>query len=254
MKRLLSAAVILILVLTATSAFATSTGSMTFNAGPASCTATPAIWDSTIGAWVGSTLNGGYGPMTVNSTVQVPNSNTGLLITPSLDTGLFTSTKINTNTNNATADVGIMVCVNVTDSNGKAMPVMPTNCIVYDQRIQQISSQLFSQLSQCNTTTACTSNAQCPNSNYSCVGGYCQNNLCDFSLLLTTLSAHSYNFVAPVPVGTYNVATSWYPIGQNQSTTGGTTNWCVGPFNVTVQQVNDPAPWSSPTVYPSIGR
>ncbi len=73
-------------------------------------------------------------------------------------------------------------------------------------------------------------------------------------LLLTTLSAHSFNFTSPVPVGTYTINTKWYPIGQDQSTAGGSTNWCVGPFNVTVQQVVGPTLYSSPeAIYPNIG-
>ncbi len=253
MKKLLGVAIILSLILSAVSAFATSSGSLTFNYGPAACTATPATWNDTTGTWDGKTLNGGYGPLTVTSSVQVPNNSTALLITPSLDTGLFTDTKISTTTNNATADVGILVCVNVKDANGNDYPVYPTNCLVYDQRIQQISSKLFSQLSECSTTTACSDTSPCANG-YSCVNGYCANDLCNFQLLLTTLSAHSFNYISQVPVGTYTVSTKWYPIGQNQST-GGDMNWCVGPFSVTVQQVADPSPWSQPSVvYPSIGN
>ncbi len=289
MKKILGITIVLSLVLVAASAFATSSGTFTFNAFPASCTATPATWTCdatgacywqypyTVNGYACGTLSGGisgcaYGPggtqidpccyntnMSSASSVQVPNNSTALLIRPSLDTGIFTATTISTSNNNATSAAGVTVCVNVYDSNNDPVTVYPTNCIVYDQRIQQIGSQLFSQLSECNTNTTCTGTGQgtC-SANYACVNGYCQNQLCNFSLLLTTLSAHSYDFVAKVGQGTYNVVTSWMPTGnppvQKNNTTGATSQWCVGPAMVTVQQVADPPTWSVPTVYDSIAN
>jgi hypothetical protein len=172
-----------------------------------------------------------------------------------LDTGLFTETKLSTTINNATADAGIMTCVYVdpTISGGKVtnvgVKVNPTNCVVYDQRIQQVSNTLFSNLTSCVntvTTTACTTNADCssigpseicaPNSFGALV---CQGPApgCNFEILLTTLSAHSFDFVAPVGNGSHKVLLTWGMIGSN--TTGGSTAACVGPVSLTVQQVKN---------------
>ncbi len=72
--------------------------------------------------------------------------------------------------------------------------------------LNNLDSKLFSQLSECNTTTACSDTTPC-GSGYSCVNRYCMNDSCNFELLLTTLSAHSFNYISQVPVGTYNVST-----------------------------------------------
>src|SRR5262249_59788351 len=74
---------------------------------------------------------------------------------------LSTDTKTSPPIRKATADVGIQVWVKV---DGGGAGVLPTSCVVYDQRFQQISSQLFSQLAACQpvpTTTACTADADC---------------------------------------------------------------------------------------------
>ena|SRR5437868_6949173 len=81
---------------------------------------------------------------------------TTLDIRPALVTGLFTKTKIDTTVSSASADIGIQVCVKV---DGSGVGVLPASCVTYDQRFQQISSDLFSQLTACTlitTTTACT--------------------------------------------------------------------------------------------------
>src|SRR5712692_7935816 len=120
-------------------------------------------------------------------------------------------------------------------------------CVIYDQRFQQISSQLFSQLSQCQlvTSTACTTTADCPTGD-TCNNptggngtGVCTapNPLCNFDLILSTLSAHSFDFVVPVGVGKpHVVTTSWSTVGAG--TTGNSqVASCVGPGIVTVTQV-----------------
>src|SRR5207249_5544849 len=55
-------------------------------------------------------------------------------------------------------------------------------------------------------------------------GGLCQAPApgCNFQVLLTTLSAHSFDFVVPMPGnGTHKVAVLWSEIGTTKSTTGG---------------------------------
>jgi len=125
---------------------------------------------------------------------------------------------------NATADVGIMVCLYVdptVDANGvvtdHGLTVYPTNCVVYDQRIQQVSNTLFGNLLTC---TADSTN-------------------CNFEILLTTLSAHSFDFTVPVGNGRHRVLMQWAMIGTNNNTLGGNTAACVGPVSLTVQQVKN---------------
>ena len=63
---------------------------------------------------------------------------------------------------------------------------------------------------------------------------------CSFDMLLTTLSAHSYDYVVPnMTNGTHNVVMQWGMIGTNNNTTGGNTEACVGPVSLTVQQVKN---------------
>jgi hypothetical protein len=228
---------------------ADSSGNFSATGTSATCVATPALFDANAGGFVGSTLSGGTSTMRFSTQVQTPNGlGTTLLIRPSMTTGLFTSTKLTTTINNATADVGIMVCLYVDpklnaygDVLNAGLPVGPQNCVVYDQRIQQVSNTLFANLTTCAaTTTACMANSDCASlgANYSCVSGYCQQN-CSFDLLQTTLSAHGFDFVVPVGNGTHNVVMIWGLIGQTQSTAGGTTAACVGPVTLTVQQVKN---------------
>src|SRR5262249_29623652 len=105
----------------------------------------------------------------MSTTIQTPNgSGTGLVITPSLDVGLYTQTKVSgtgtlTGTDSQIAGVQVTVTVDggpvqpeVTDNSGNVTGVM------YDQRFQQLSLD----------------NIQCGAGN----GG-----LCDIGLVLSTL-------------------------------------------------------------------
>jgi hypothetical protein len=235
-------------ILAAGSAFADSSGNFSATGTSASCVATPAVFDAAAGGFTGDTLSGGTTLTKFATSVQTPGGQgTTLLIRPSMTTGLFTSTKLTTTITNATADVGIMVCVYVDPTYVNGVPtgglaVSPQNCVVYDQRIQQVSNTLFSSLLTCQpTTTACATNADCASlgASYACNStGVCQQN-CSFDLLQTTLSAHGFDFVVPVGNGSHNVVMTWGLIGQNQSTLGGTTAACVGPVSLTVQQVKN---------------
>lgn len=206
------------------------------------------------GGFTGSTLSGGTTLTSFQTNIQTPNGQgTTLLIRPSLDTGLFTATKLTTTINNATADVGIQVCVFVDptisgNSISGGLPVKPTNCVVYDQRIQQVSNTLFSQLTNC-AASMCATDADCAAlGEGTCViplgatSGTCSlpNPTCNFENLLTTLSAHSFDFVVPMPGnGSHNVVVTWAEIGTDKNTVGGNTASCVGPALVTVQQVKN---------------
>lgn len=190
--------------------------------------------------------------------IKVSNgSGLALLVTPSMVTGLFTQTTINTTVPSASADIGLEVCLNVTDSNGVPVPaakIYPNQCVTYDQRFQQLSSTLFSQLTECNIvpdpnaagvvcpTTACPTGDTCviPTGGTT---GTCYmagaNNACDLTLLLSTLSAHSFNFIVTVPQGTYNVSAAWnvkgvVPTGGKNS--NAQVEACAGPGTLTVTQ------------------
>src|SRR5205814_8468460 len=122
---------------------------------------------------------------------------------------------------------------------------LPKSCVVYDQRFQQISSQLFSQLTACTpliTTTACTADTDCPGlgAGYTCnnptggsLAGVCvgpPNLACNFDLILSTLSGHSFDFVVPVDnKKSHVVQATWSVIGAGASNGNSSVASCVGP-------------------------
>jgi len=196
----------------------------------------------------GGVLSGGtsLGSFTANISTGSGNGTT-LDIRPGLVTGLFTDTKINTTISTSSADVGIQVCVTV---DGSGAGVLPTPCVTYDQRFQQISSQLFSQIAACalvTSTTTCTTNADCAalGSTYICNNptglsgaGICvvPNPLCNFDLILSTLSAHSFDFVVSVDNKKPHVVdATWSLIGAGVKGSGSVAS-CVGPGVLTVTQ------------------
>ena len=201
----------------------------------------------------GGAFNGGVGDLNLlETTVQTSNGlGVTLLIRPSLVTGLFSDTKISTSVPSASADIGIEVCVTVDNSSKGINPQDADGnaCVIYDQRFQQIKSDLFSQLSECTptpTTTACTSNADCASlgTGFTCsiptgaTQGVCVaplNDLCNFDLILSTLSAHSFDFVAQVPNGPHTIRASWKVIGEGAGPSSHVDS-CVGPGVLTVTQ------------------
>src|SRR5262249_19113095 len=206
--------------------------------------------DSTTGA-----LSGGIAVNVFNTSISTSNGNGVTLdIRPSLVTGLFTDTTISTTIPSPTADVGIQVCVSVDGSPlNSTSPVKPAPCVIYDQRFQQISSQLFSQLTACtaaptadvcstNTPTcpvagetcnlgttgtctisgaACSAASPCTTAGDTCnLAGTCTapNPLCNIELILSTLSAHSFDFIVPVGNGKpHKIVTTWKTIGAPNS-------------------------------------
>ncbi len=222
----------MILAAAATAAFAQSSGNFSATGTGASCR----IGD-------GGTLEGGTPQTVFRAEISTSNANgVTLNIRPSLVTGLFTETKISTTIPSASADVGIQVCVTV---DGSGAGVLPASCVVYDQRFQQISSNLFSQLSECTsapTTTVCTVDADCAELGvgFTCdtTAGVCvgPNPDCDFSLILSTLSARSFDFVVPVSKGRPHVVeATWSVIGSGAAAPSKVAS-CVGPGIVTVTQ------------------
>lgn len=225
-------------------AFAQSSGNFSATGTGASCV---------IGA--GGAFSGGTKLTSFTANLSTGSgSGTTLDIRPSLVTGLFTDTKIDTTVSTASADIGIQVCVSVDGSpiDGSPTPVQPAACVTYDQRFQQISSQLFSQLSACvgtSSATACTVDADCSNvagfpicNNPTgapgaglCVSGPL-NTLCNFDLILSTLSAHSFDFVVPVSnAKPHTIVASWSVIGSGIVGNSKDAS-CVGPGILTVTQ------------------
>jgi hypothetical protein len=192
----------------------------------------------------GGVLSGGIVASSFTANISTSNGSGNTLdIRPSLVTGLFTDTKISTSISTASADVGIQVCVKV---DGSSTGILPAPCVIYDERFQQISSQLFSQLSECQlvTSTVCTTTADCPtgdtcnNPTGAAGAGTCTapNPLCNFDLILSTLSAHSFDFVVPVGLGKpHVVTTTWSTIGAGVVGDSHIAS-CVGPGIVTVTQ------------------
>lgn len=225
---------LLIVVLTASLVLADSSGNFSATGTSASCA---------IGAGGTFGVPGGPGGGTTlaSFTADISTSSGNgvtLDIRPNLVTGLFTDTKISTSIPTSTADVGIQVCVTV---DGSGNGVLPTSCVIYDERFQEISSQLFSQLTECTTTTACnlTTGVTCP-TNFTCSAaagpGVCLNNLCNFELILSTLSAHSFDFVInKLGTGSHTITASWSVVGQGAGN-GGNVASCVGPGDLLVTQ------------------
>jgi hypothetical protein len=168
------------------------------------------------------TLSGGsvgsLGTPLMTTTIQTPSRNgTALVITPSLDTGLFTETKVSntgTLTGTDTAESGILVQVTV-DGNPVDPEVISTDTtdfpggisgVMYDERFQQLS----------------TSNLACVRSTTTC----------SITLILSSLSAHSFNFTAPnMTQGNHTVN-----VYAQLVNTQGSEIACVGPGSLTVVQ------------------
>jgi len=205
------------------SAMAQSSGNFSASYAPVACTI-----DSSNGSFgtTGSSatggvcdVTGGKGPVTcglLNAGIKTSSGNgVTLVITPSAVTGLFTNTKVSNLTSSETAEVGIQVCVQV-DGKGTGVVGGDANgCAMYDERFQQLSSTLFSAVTACASTTT---------------------ELCNIDLIMSTLSAHSYNFIAQVPGGQHTVTATWSVVNASAASSNSTVGACLGPGNVTVTQ------------------
>lgn len=170
-------------------------------------------------------LSGGASNHLLTTSIQTPNSSqTTLLIRPSFVTGLYGNTYITSTQSTASQTAEVVVSVLL---DGK--PVLPSTAsdptVTYDARFQQISTQMWTQIAECQN-----------------------NDKCDFDMILSTLSAHSFDFVAPnVGQGSHQLDVSWTmecddgsgsPSASKCSTTfaNNTAAACVGPGVVTVTQ------------------
>lgn len=184
-----------------TAVLAQSTGSFSASFGATQCAISNSI----------GTLSGG---ITSNSlpdvTVKVSSGNgVALVITPSLVTGLYTQNKLNQLTTSSTQNVGLRVKVLVDNSTANVVPEIGSNGVIYDQRFMQVNASFLSGLLTCL-------------------------NDC-FTIVQSTLSAHSFNFyVSNLTPGTHTIKVLWNIEGG-----GNGEGTCVGPGTLTVQQVKN---------------
>lgn len=202
----LSLSVALILFLSFGVALAESSGNFAAEINTAAC-----VMDNNNG-----NLTGGIPVVNWTTNIKVPNgSGTSLLITPSFVTGLLTKTKLSTGDLTSSAYAGVEVCVDLDEGlvNGQSA----AHCVIYDKRFQQLNSNLFTTLLQdCDPVAP-------------------EIQLCYLELVLSTLSAHSFNFVGHnIPGGTRTVTVSVNFIDSDS--TGGNAAACIGPGVVTVTQ------------------
>ncbi|PYU87261.1 MAG: hypothetical protein DMG08_28390, partial [Acidobacteria bacterium] len=169
----------------------------------------------------------------LDTTIKTPNSSqTALVIRPSLVTGLYTRTKTTATDPTATAVAGVRVRV-LLDGNivapGGGYGGPPTDLdsdpnndgwVYYDKRFQLLSTNLWTAI----VNPACDDPATLDTTE-----------ACFIELILSTLSAHSLDFVAPsVGGGTHTVKVEWQ---LDPSTATATEAACVGPGVLTVEQV-----------------
>ncbi len=152
-------------------------------------------------------------------------------IRPSAVIGLLTDVTVGSKqggtTQSSSALAGIDFQVTVKGANGQKDPSLtPSGYITYDARFVQISTNLFTALSTLCTVTA----------------NPLLTNGCFLTFAESTVSAHSFDWIAGGPTGTgvplstgqYNVTVDWKPslgvTGISQALA------CVGPVNLTVSQ------------------
>jgi len=201
-------------------------------------------------------LVGGITDRTVlTTTIQTPNGNgTALLITPSFGTGLFTNTSTNLSKQNSgiTAAVEVMVTL-----DGSPVPPLTSDhpAIVYDSRFQLLTHNIFSGLSNtsiCSFTTTTTTSLSVSGTVTSTLTNTITigSTSCSLDLVLGTMSAHSFNFVAQPSGGLHTLEVDWAFVcgspghslaASNCSTTfaQNTAAACIGPGDVTVLQVKN---------------
>lgn len=204
--------VMVIMLFAAAPMSAQSSGSFASSIATAQCT----VNDGT------GSLGGGITATLLETTLKTPNSaSTALVIRPSLVTGLFTRTRITQYDADELAVAGVQVRVLI---DGKVVaPGTPVGQIAtandgwiyYDKRFQQLSSNLFAQIDTCGTLPGTPE--------------------CFIQLVLSTLSAHSFDFVVGnVGVGDHTLKVEWR---LQPSTANANEKACVGPGVLTVQQV-----------------
>lgn len=197
----------------ATSAFAESSGNFAAKVNTTKC-----LIDDSDGS-----LDGGIGDTLLETTIRTPNSQfTALVIRPSLVTGLYTKTKVTETVTSDTAWAGVKVRVLI---DGKVVaPGTPVGevagpddgWVYYDKRWQQINQNFLGQIAACVDDPLIEE--------------------CFLELILSTLSAHSMDFVVgDVGGGDHTLKVEWQ--FDDSDNTNGNAAACVGPAVLTVTQV-----------------
>ena len=174
-------------------------------------------------------LTGGIGTTILTTTIKTPESKwTALLIRPSLVSGLFTKTRVTDTVDTATASAGLQVRVLLDGKvvapgypvGAEAVPGDDKGWVYYDKRWQQINQNFLSILKKLAVAA----------------GEITAEDTLYLELILSTLSAHSLDFVAgDVGGGTHNLVVEWK--FEDSDATGSNAAACVGPAVVTVEQV-----------------
>jgi hypothetical protein len=201
MKYLCVAFSLVLATLSGTAAFAQSSGSFSASFDKTQCSITESD----------GTLAGGIeGNSLPPVTVKVSGGNgVALVITPSLVTGLFTKNKLSSLIPTSTQNVGIRVKVEVDGSTANVVPEVGSDGVIYDQRFIQVNASFLTGLATCID--------EC------------------FTLVESTLSAHSFNFyVSNLTPGTHTINVSWDMVGGLSGEAV-----CIGPGVLAVQQVKN---------------
>ncbi len=216
-KLILPGAILALAMATSPFAIAQSSGNFT-----ASLTTTQCTLNTTPGQNGGALQSASNPTMMLDTYIKTPNSQfTTLLITPSLVTGLFNNTQITGAMENSANSAAVKVFVTL-DGNPVAPATTASPGIIYDERFQQLSSNVFDSIAGC-----------------------AMSNNCNIDLVTSTLAAHGFNFVAPnVGGGTHHLVVSWdFECTNNGTTmpcsmayTTNTAGACAGPGSVTVTQ------------------
>jgi hypothetical protein len=160
--------------------------------------------------------------------IKLPNSRPGLLVVPSLLTGMYTNTLSMNNTQSQTAAIVVVVTDTV---NGNTVTLTPDNtCVVTNTAGTQCGTVYDERFQQLNTVLGSSESVQ---------------------LILSTLAAHSFSFTeGNVPGGIHTIKLNWYFGCDNGSGTLSTAQCsnptafaansaaaCAGPGTLTVTQV-----------------
>jgi hypothetical protein len=217
-KLILPGAVVALTILAAPFALAQSSGNFT-----SQITTTQCVINTIGGSSNAGGLSGGSPTPVLDTYIKTPSGEgTTLLITPSLVTGLFTNTEVTQSMESSAVSAAVKVSVTL-DGQPVAPATTSSPSIIYDQRFQQLSTNVFEQIATCSVM-----------------------NNCSIDMIDSTLAAHSFNFVAPnVGGGNHHVQVQWAfqctdntgaDVPCTQVYTANTAGACAGPGSVTVTQ------------------
>jgi len=216
-KLLLPGMILALAIFASSSSLAQSSGNFTASIATTQCTINTDPMSPTAGGLSPGT------PHNVLDTYIKTSSGSGntLLIRPSLVTGLFNNTEVTGAMETSANSAAVVVSVTL-DNHPVPPATSSTPGIIYDERFQELSSNVFDSIMGCE-----------------------MNNTCSIDLIDSTLAAHSFDFVATnVTQGLHHVVVSWafqctsngVPTACSTAYTTNTAGACAGPGSVTVTQ------------------